>query len=93
MGVGVAVGVGPPAVDVGRVAAGTGDAPVVVGVGSAPCVEVVLGGGGLPGVPARVGNGDAVHSGGRVGIAEVGVEAAVATVSAGTAGGVGDAGG
>lgn len=62
-------------------------------VGSAPCVEGVLGGGGLPGVPARVGNGAAVHSGGRVGIAEVGVEAAVAAVSVVAGGGVGSAGG
>ncbi len=62
-------------------------------VGSAPCVEGVFGGGGLPGVPARVGNGDAVHSGGRVGIAEVGVEAAVAAVSVVAGGGVGGAGG
>jgi hypothetical protein len=90
--VGVTVEAGPPAVDAGLVVAGTGDAAVVV-VGNAPVVDVAVGGGGLPGVPARVGKGDAVHSGGRVGIAEVGVEAAVATVSAGAWAGVGEAGG
>jgi hypothetical protein len=90
--VGVTVEAGPPAVDAGLVVVGTGDAAVVV-VGNAPVVDVAVGGGGLPGVPARVGKGDAVHSGGRVGIAEVGVEAAVATVSAGAWAGVGEAGG
>ena len=93
MGVGVAVEAGSPAVDAGRVVVVTRNVDVVDVVGSAPAVDVVLGNGGLPGVPARVGNGDVVHSGGRVGIAEVGVEAAVATVSAGAGGGVGDAGG
>jgi hypothetical protein len=90
--VGVTVEAGPPAVDAGLVVVGTGDAAVVV-VGNAPVVDVAVGGGGLPGVPARVGKGDAVHSGGRVGIAEVGVEAAVAIVSAGAWAGVGEAGG
>ena len=87
---GVTVEAGPPAVDAGLVVVGTGDATVV---GNAPAVDVAVGGGGLPGVPARVGKGDAVHSGGRVGIAEVGVEAAVAIVSAGAWAGVGEAGG
>jgi hypothetical protein len=90
--VGVTVEAGPPAVDAGLVVVGTGDAAVVV-VGNAPVVDVMVGAGWLPDGAARVGNGDAVHSGGRVGIAEVGVEAAVATVSAGAWAGVGEAGG